>query len=55
MIEREKISILSQYINALKDASEKLEETYNQKNAEGLKKVKIFILEVQSKINLLLK
>ena len=55
MLEKEEIRILSQYINALEEASNKLEEAYFQKNIENFNKIKKFILEIQSKIDLMLK
>jgi len=51
----EKTRILIQYIDALEEAGEQLEQMYNQKNQEGFNKVKQFILEIKFKIDILLK
>lgn len=50
----ESVRVLEQYVSALEEASEQLEQMYLQKNIEGMKKVKAFITEVQRKINFLL-
>ncbi len=55
MLEKEDLRILSQYIHALEDASKKLEDSYLEKNIEACIKIKKFILEVQGKIDLMLK
>jgi len=55
MLEKGELGILSQYIHALEEASNKLEEAYFEKNIESFNKIKKFILEIQSKIDLMLK
>ena len=49
------VRILSQYVNALEQASNELEKMYLEKNAGGIQKVKRFINEVQGKISEVLK
>ena len=50
----ENVRILTQYLNALDEASEQLEQMYLSKNAAGMKKVKDFMKEAQTKIKILL-
>ena len=50
----EQVRVLTQYIDALEEAAEQLEQMYLQKNFEGMKKVKEFMKEAQEKINTLL-
>lgn len=47
--------ILKQYIEALDEASQTLEQAYLKKDIETLEKTKKFILEIQSKITIMLK
>jgi len=54
-MKQENIHILVQYINAMEEAEKQLEKMYYQKNFEGFNKVKQFMLEVKSKIDILLK
>jgi len=49
------VRILSQYVNALEQASDELERMYLEKNIQGVEKVKKFVYEVQGKISELLK
>jgi exonuclease VII small subunit len=49
------VKIMSQYVNALEQASLELERMYFEKNMAGIDKVKKFINEVQGKISELLK
>ena len=49
------IRLLMQYIDALEKAEEQLEQMYSQNNDAGLTKVKSFMLDVQYKIESLLK
>jgi len=51
----EEVRILSQYVNALENASSELEKMYLQKNLEGMNKVKAFIREIHDRILQLLK
>jgi len=46
--------VLSQYIDALAEAYSSLEKMYAEKNIAGFEKVKSFMIEASSKINLLL-
>ncbi|MFA5019667.1 MAG: hypothetical protein WC533_01060 [Candidatus Pacearchaeota archaeon] len=55
MVEEQGINELAQLILTLEDASENLEQAYVNKDAEKLNQLKKFILEIQSKINDLLK
>ena len=50
----ERVRILIQYVNALSEASEQLEKAYIDKNMVNFFKIKKFILEVKSKIDILL-
>lgn len=50
----ESVRVLEQYVKALEEASEQLEQMYLQKNLEGMRKVKAFMKEAQTKISLLL-
>ena len=50
----ELVQVLEQYIKALEEASDQLEQMYLDKNIEGMKKVKAFMKEAQTKISFLL-
>lgn len=51
MITGREIGLLLQYIDSLEEASRQLEELYEDKNAEEVKKVKQFILDIKKKVD----
>ena len=52
---QEEIHVLAQYINALEDAAANLEAALLRKDIQAIGKAKKFILEVKTKIDILLK
>ena len=50
----EEVRILKQYMAALEEASEQLEQSYINRDVERFEKVKKFMNEAQSKIKILL-
>jgi len=50
----EEVRILKQYISALEEASDQLEQAYVDRNMENFEKIKRFMKEAQSKIKILL-
>jgi len=50
MITQENTQILAQYINALNQAVEQLEQAYFSKDRQNFDRIKKFILEVQIEI-----
>ncbi|MEM3113237.1 MAG: hypothetical protein QXI33_02325 [Candidatus Pacearchaeota archaeon] len=55
MLNKEEIKILSQYISSIEEAFIKLESAYFSKNTSDFLKIKKFILEIQAKIDAMLK
>jgi len=55
MINNENIRILEQYIESLEESLGHLEKAVRLKDLEKTKKLKQFILEIQSKIGVLLR
>jgi len=51
---QEEVRILVQYIDAMGEAVQKLEQSYIGKDIENMKKIKIFIKQVQEKISTLI-
>jgi len=54
MITEQNLYVLAQFINALNEACNKLEESYVKKDIENFEKSKKLILELKSKIDSLL-
>jgi len=55
MIEKEEVYFLIQLVEALREASQKLEDFYNKKDYERFKSVKKLILQIQGKIDKVVK
>lgn len=55
MIDSTNVNILGQFISAMSEAYDKLEEAYMKKDIVNLEKSKKLILELESKISLMLK
>ncbi len=50
-MEKEDMSFLSQLVNSLSEATEKLEKAYNEKDPERFIKAKKFVTEIQKRIS----
>ncbi|MFA6023444.1 MAG: hypothetical protein WC781_05135 [Candidatus Pacearchaeota archaeon] len=55
MITKEEVYSLNQLMQALVESYQKLESAYNQKDIASFEKIKKFILEIQSKIDAIVK
>lgn len=51
---QEEVRVLVQYIDAMGEAVQKLEQSYISKDLENMKKIKVFIRHVQDKISILI-
>ena len=54
-MDNQNVRVLAQYLNALSEAGEQLEKAYINRNMANFLKVKKFMLDIKSKIDVLLK